>query len=63
MREQGWTYGSDEVNCPMAELERRCMGTDRYLDDWFIEDEVMDVLSEAEYEIYMMECGEEYELG
>lgn len=44
----------------MTELERSFMNSDKYLDDWFIEDEVLDVLSESEYEVYMMECGEEY---
>jgi hypothetical protein len=47
----------------MTEWERSFMDSDKYLDDWFIEDEVLDALSESEYEVYMMECGEEYELG
>lgn len=44
----------------MIEWERSFMNSDKYLDDWFIEDEVLDALSESEYEVYMMECGEEY---
>ena len=44
----------------MTEWERSFMDSDKYLDDWFIEDEVLDALSESEYEVYMMECGEEY---
>ena len=47
----------------MTEWERSFMNSDKYLDDWFIEDEVLDALGESEYEVYMMECGEEYELG
>jgi hypothetical protein len=47
----------------MTEWERSFMNSDKYLDDWFIEDEVLDALSESEYEVYMMEYGEEYELG
>ena len=47
----------------MTELERSFMNSDKYLDDWFIEDEVLDALSESEYEVYMMECGEEYDGG
>lgn len=47
----------------MTEWERGFMDSDKYLDDWFIEDEVLNALSESEYEVYMMECGEEYELG
>lgn len=47
----------------MTEWERSFMDSDKYLDDWFIGDEVLDALSESEYEVYMMECGEEYELG
>lgn len=45
---------------PMTEWERSFMDSNKYLDDWFIEDEVLDALSESEYEVYMMECGEEY---
>ena len=44
----------------MTEWERSFMNSDKYLDDWFIEDEVLDALSESEYEVYMMECGGEY---
>lgn len=53
----------DETIGLMTEWERSFMNSDKYLDDWFIEDEVLDALSESEYEVYMMECGEEYELG
>lgn len=44
----------------MTKWERSFMNSNKYLDDWFIEDEVLDALSEGEYEVYMMECGEEY---
>jgi len=46
----------------MIEWERSFMDSDKYLDDWFIEDEVLDALSESEYEVYMMECGEDVDL-
>ena len=45
----------------MTELERSFMNSDRYLDDWLIEDEALDALGEAEYEAYMMECVEDQE--
>ena len=35
------------------------MNSDRYLDDWFIADEVIDQIGAAEYEVYMQECFEE----
>ena len=60
---QGGASGVNGTIGLMTEWERIFMNSDKYLDDWFIEDEVLDALSESEYEVYTMECGEEYELG
>lgn len=52
----GGTNGTIDL---MTEWERSFMDSDKYLDDWLIEDGVLDALSESEYEVYMMECGED----
>ena len=59
---QARVSGTSETIGLMTELERSFMDSDKYLDDWFIEDEVLDALSESEYEVYMMECGEDVDL-
>lgn len=56
---QGGAGGVNGTIGLMTEWERSFMDSDKYLDDWFIEDEVLDALSESEYEVYMMECGED----
>lgn len=40
--------------------ERNFMNSEGYLEDWFIEDSVIEQIGLAEYEIYMQEC---YEAG
>lgn len=59
---QGGASGVNGTIGLMTEWERSFMDSDKYLDDWFIEDEVLDALSESEYEVYMMECGEDVDL-
>ena len=47
----------------MTKWERSFMNSEGYLEDWFIDDRVMEQIGLAEYEIYMQECfeaGEEY---
>ena len=43
----------------MAVVDRQLM--DWIKDDWYIPDEVIDALSQCEYEIYNQECQEELE--
>lgn len=43
----------------MVAVERELM--DWLKDDWYIPDDVIDALSQCEYEIYSQECQEEQE--
>ena len=44
----------------MTLWERNFMNSEGYLEDWFIDDIVMEQIGLAEYEVYMQEC---YEAG
>lgn len=43
-----------------AVFERRLMDSKYYSSDWFIDDDSLNVLSEAEYRMYEVDC---YEVG